>query len=382
MKIKHNKLYLGSYDSTALVRRYGSPLYIYERSCIQDRCQTLTQTFPFVSWYYACKANTNEEVLKTILRQGFKGEAVSRGEIQALRRAGFSKAAISFTSGNVDPAEFTYAVRNAGRVHADSLMQLEYLITAAGCREVSLRLNQGIGAGHHAHVITGGPNSKFGIDITDLPRALSLARRHGVKVTGLLQHIGSNILDPKIFLKATQVLFVTALQLPHLKFLDFGGGVGVPYRPGERELPLSVVTRGLTQQYEEFCARYGKRVEISMEPGRFLVADAGTLLVSVTDIKTNPSQTFVGVNSGFNHLVRPAMYDSYHPIVNASRMRGPQKKYTIAGYLCESGDVFARQRLLTTPRVGDILAIQKAGAYGYVMASQYNLRLLPKEIVV
>ncbi len=179
-----------------------------------------------------------------------------------------------------------------------------------------------------------------------------------------------------------KVLFKTALQFPHLKYLDFGGGFGVPYMPGEKNLELKKLGQAIKKEHENFSQKFGRKIPISFEPGRFLVAQAGSLLVEVTDIKQNPSKTFIGVNSGMNHLIRHSMYGSYHEIVNISNPKTKKEKVTIAGNICESGDVFAKDRLIAKPRIGDILAIRDAGAYGYAMSSEYNSRPKPREFLM
>jgi len=382
MRVKNNKFYIGGASAEELARRFGTPLYVYDKKMILARAGELRRALPRANFHYACKANTNPEVLKIIRGAGFGVEAVSLGEVEIALRAGFKPKEISFTCSNVEVKELRVVAKRGIFIHLDSLGQLETFGRLKLGREVSLRVNQGIGAGHHSHVITGGPESKFGIDITQLGRARVLARKYGLKVTGLQQHIGSNVLEASILLRALRILLKTALNFPDLNTMDFGGGFGVPYWPGEKRLDIAEFGRTAQKELERFEHEYGRKIRVSFEPGRYLVAEAGTLLVTVTDIKENPSRTFVGVNSGFNHLIRPAMYGAYHEIVNASRVGGKKVKVTVAGNVCESGDVFAKDRMLSKCRVGDMLAILNAGAYGYTMASHYNSRPLPAEVLV
>ncbi|MBU2220323.1 diaminopimelate decarboxylase, partial [Patescibacteria group bacterium] len=209
-----------------------------------------------------------------------------------------------------------------------------------------------------------------------------IAKKYNLSITGLQQQIGSNALDAGILLKAARVLLKTAAQFEDVTHIDFGGGLGIPYAPSEKELDLKTFGAELKKYIHEFKKSRGKTVEFAMEPGRFLVAEAGTLIVSVTDIKQTTKHTFVGVDSGFNHLLRPALYASYHPIENLSRTRGKRGRFSVAGNVCESGDVFATDREMLAPDIGDVLAICNAGAYGFSMASTYNLRVLPKEILI
>ncbi|HYF29153.1 MAG TPA: diaminopimelate decarboxylase [Candidatus Paceibacterota bacterium] len=365
----------------ALTKKYGTPLYVYDRSAIEAQAKKLTSHFPGVAVRYAMKANSNLEVLKIIRKAGIGIEAVSRGEIERAYAAGFAKDGISFTCSNLTESELRYAARYAGRVYLDSLTQLELWGKGRLGKEISLRLNQGIGGGHHAHVITGGPDSKFGIDKKDIPAAKRIAKKYGLLITGLMQHIGSNVLDSKLYVKAARALITAAADFPDVIAIDFGGGLGVPYKPEEDQLDLAALGKALEKEMEGFAKKQGRGIQFAMEPGRFLVAEAGTLLVTVTDIKITYRHTFVGLDSGFNHLVRPAMYGSYHPIENLSRKGGKQVPVTVAGNICESGDLFAVKRMMPLPKIGDVLAIRLAGAYGYSMASTYNLRPLPKEII-
>jgi diaminopimelate decarboxylase len=365
----------------ALAKKYGTPLYVYDQGAIEAQAGKLREHFPDIAVYYAMKANNNKKVLEILRRQGCAIETVSRGEIERAYEAGFAKKDISFTCSNLTGVELRYAAKHAGRVYLDSLTQLELWGKGKLGMDVSLRLNQGIGGGHHAHVITGGPDSKFGIDRKDLSHATQLAKRYGLQITGLMQHIGSNVLDDALYLKAARVLLATATEFPDVSHIDFGGGLGVPYAPKEKQLDLAQLSSSLSKEMDAFCVKQGRKIEFAMEPGRFLVAEAGTLIVTVTDIKTTSRHTFVGVNSGFNHLVRPAMYGSYHPIENLSRRGGSNVPVTIAGNICESGDLFAVRRSMLLPKIGDVLAIGLAGAYGYSMASAYNLRSFPREMI-
>ena len=374
-------LHVGGIQVTTLAKKFGTPLYIYDAATMRDRAKELRESFPEVRVYYASKANTNPEIIKLIHDEGCGIEAVSQGEIDIARRAGVLKKDISFTCSNITAAELAYASKHAEVVHLDSLGQLETWGKLRLGPEVSLRVNQGVGGGHHAHVVTGGPDSKFGIDASQMKQALAMAEKYKLKVTGLQQHIGSNILEAALFMKAADAILQTALKVPGLERIDVGGGIGVPYH-GEKRLDLASLGRKLHVRFGSFAANYGRMPSFAMEPGRYLVAEAGILLTEVTDIKKNPTRTFVGVNSGFNHLIRPAMYGSYHEIVRTSAARGRAVKVTIAGNICESGDIFAKDRMLSLPRPGDIVAIMNAGAYGYTMASKYNSRPLPLEILV
>lgn len=363
-------------------KKWGTSLYIYDQSVIEHQCQKLKRHFPGIDFHYALKANGNPALLAIIRKQGIGAEAVSLGELALARHAGFSPSGTSFTCASLTTSELKEAAASGARVHLDSLTQLATWGREGLGPEVSIRINQGIGAGHHAHVTTGGPHSKFGITLEDLPAAKALAAAHGLRITGVQQHIGSNVLDADVFLRAMRGLLATAATFPDVDHVDFGGGLGIPYKPEERQLDLVRVGKESRKLMEAFRKRVGRDVTFAMEPGRFLVAEAGTLLVSVVDRKETGAHSFVGVNSGFNQLVRHAMYGAYHPIENLSRTRGKIMPMTVAGNVCESGDLFAIDRPMIEPAIGDLLAIRSAGAYGFSMASMFNMRRLPREALM
>lgn len=358
-------------------------MYVYDRRVIEKRAREFKRHFPDFAIHYAVKANNNPTILRILKKEGLQAEAVSVGEIRVALASGFKKADISYTCSNQTPVELKFAAKNAGKVHLDSLVQLETWGRLRLGREVSLRINEGIGAGHHRHVMTGGPNSKFGIEEKDFKKVRAIAKHYGLRITGLEQHIGSNFLeeDRPLFLRSVKKLIETARQFPDVVHLDFGGGIGVPYRPGDRRVDIQKLGKEITGITRKFQKERGRPITFALEPGRYLVAEAGYLLATVVDLKATKKHRFAGVNSGFNHLIRPAMYGSYHPIENLSRT-GPKAPITLAGNICESGDVFAWDRPMVPPKVGDVIAIGNAGAYGMSMASTYNLRALPKEILL
>lgn len=363
-------------------KKFGTPIYLYDGEKIKEQCRELKSNFLNIDLYYACKANTNPEIVKLIASQGFGIETVSPGEIAIARRAGIPASKITFTCSSIDEQELVSVVKQGVKVHLDSLYQVEIFGKHFPGREISVRLNLWVGGGHHSHVITGGPDSKFGVDVSQIKQLKELAQKYNLKITELQQHIGSNVPRVSIFIKGMQVLLKTAFTFSELKHLHFGGGFGIPYKIGDEKLNIVKFGKEVKKLISNFNRKYGKKIQISFEPGRYLVAEAGSLLVKVTDIKKNPTKTFVGVNSGMNHLVRPAMYDSHHEIINVSNPNGKKEKVTIAGNICESGDVFAKNRLIAKTKIGDVLAIKNAGAYGYAMSSDYNSRLKPKEFLM
>jgi len=373
---------MGAKEAEGLRKRFGTPLYVYDADTVINRSRELVRAFKGMRVHYAVKANTNPALLKLIKKEGLGAEAVSRGELLMARRAGFPKSSISFTGPSLTEAELAFAAAHAGRVHFDSLHQLETWGKLKLGKEVSLRLNLGIGVGHHAHVRTGGDGSKFGIVPGDIPEAIKIAEEYNLRIIGLQQHIGSHVPDGSDYIEGAALLLKVAKEFPDVTHIDFGGGFGVPYAPKEKRLNLAHIGKqvhALTKSYEK---ETGRKTTYALEPGRYVVAEAGQLLMSVTDIKSTGKHTFVGVNSGFNHLLRPALYDAYHEVLNLSRPKAKKGKVSIAGNVCESGDVFAWDREIPMPCIGDILALQTAGAYGISMASTYNLQPIPKEVLM
>lgn len=375
---------LNARGAAGLIRKHGTPLYVYRKGIVERQYRSLLRTisFPHTKIYYACKANANPEILKLLKQLGSSIECVSRGEIERAIKVGFPRERISYTCSYISKEELGWVMKKVGSVHLDSLQQLQWWGEMNPGSPVSLRVNRGFGAGATSHIITGGPESKFGIYYTDLPKAQRIARHFNLKIIGLEQHIGSSILNPSAFIRAMNLLFQSAKGFPDLQFLDFGGGFGIPYRPETKPLDVQQLGKKMGESFRRFCKNYGRELELRIEPGRFIVAEAGALITTVVDRKETPNHKFVGVNSGFSHLIRPAFYDSYHHIFNLSNPNGKKECVTVVGNLCESSDVFAKKRDIPKARLGDILLFADAGAYGYSMASDYNLRPKPKEITL
>jgi len=376
--------------------QFGSPVYVYDKAVIQDRCQSLLNAvgFPKKKMLYAMKANSNQAVVRTILGAGFGLDCVALGEVQFALQLGADR--ILYTNNNVADAEFSAVVklaRETGKIwiNCDSLQRLNDLPDGSSC---FVRINGPVGGGHHDHVITCGPDSKFGIPWEHVPDILKIATAKKHKIVGVHQHIGSGIREVERFGQAMDIL-ITVLRkytLPDLEFVNFGGGIGVPYRPTEKPIDLKSFGSMLSQNFGAFCKEAGRDLTLMLEPGRFPVAESGYLVAKVNTLKETPyGKTFVGVDSGFNHLVRPTMYGSYHHISNLTNANGAAKDYYVAGNICESGDIFTRgdgddnhaaSRSLPEVRRGDLLALHNAGAYGYVMASEYNMRPRPPEVLL
>lgn len=364
-----------------LLDRFGSPLYVYDEALLRERCSKLTTALAPATVLYAMKANANPALLQVIREEGLGIDAVSIGEVLLARRVGFLPDQISYNGNNVTDDEMRAVVEAGVHVTVDSLSQLERYGRLFPATRVGVRLNPDVGDGHHDHVITGGPEAKFGIDPDDLEDARAIASRTDVEIDGLQQHIGSGILDVKKFLNAMEVMLRVAERLPGLKFVDFGGGFGVGYKPDETDFDVGWLGVQSDALLDRFTAKEPD-VTFRFEPGRWLVAPCGTLYVTVTSIKRGKRHTFVGTDSGFNHLLRPALYGSWHTIENVTRPDAPVERVSVAGNVCESGDLFGKDRPLPKPEEGDILAIRDAGAYGWSMASCYNLRPRPAEVLL
>lgn len=376
---------IGNFTAQELIEKFGSPLYVYDATTIKERFKQLKESISIIKntkILYACKANSNVEIIKLLKEQGAGIDVVSCGEIYSANLAGCDSKDILFTGNNMSNWELDYAVSSGVLLNVGDLSALERFGKKYPNSDVCIRINPDVGGGHHEHVITGGPESKFGIYFTDVKQALEIAEKYNVKIKGIHQHIGSNILEEKTFLKAIDVLLKSAKDFPDLEFIDFGGGLGIPYKPEDKGLNLTELNKQVAEHFKNFCEEYGKDVQFWLEPGRFLVGESGYLLTTVNTIKTNPGYKYVGTDSGFNHLVRPTMYGSYHEIVNTSNPDGKKEKVTVCGNICESGDIFARDREISKIEEGDILAILNAGAYGYSMASNYNTRPLPAEVLI
>lgn len=373
-------------DYVGLAARFGTPLYVYDLETVRNRARALRTVFRYQPLHllYAIKACPCPAVARVLLAEDYGLDAVSPGEVALARRVGWPVERILFTENNMTDAEMA-AARNEGvLINCGSLDRLERL-GKAGARAAAVRFNPDAGAGEHDHTITAGPKTKFGVHHGQVDQVLAIEAATGIRVVGCHMHIGSNILDAEAFVRAMAVLLDLARRLPHLRFLDFGGGLGVPYKPDQQPLDLPRLGREADRLMEEFVRRDGRKLALHLEPGRFLVAESAVLLTTVTSLKTRPGpdgRTFAGCDTGFNHLVRPTMYGSYHPIANLSNPSGQPTVVDVVGNLCESGDVFARDRSLPQPRLGDLLALGVAGAYGMAMASTYNMRPLPPEVAV
>jgi diaminopimelate decarboxylase len=381
-------MFFGSARPHELVREFGSPLYVYNESVLRERCRELKglSEDPGFRVCYSTKANGNPHLLRIIREEGLIADAMSPGELALLKRAGFRREEICYVCNNVDTAELALANAQADHVSVDSLSQVESFGRVNQSGRVMVRVNPGIGAGHSSKVITAGKNTKFGILPEDFGALRAILEKHGLKLIGLNQHVGSLFMDPKPYLAAARWLLKTALSFPGLEIIDFGGGFGIPYRKydGEQRLDLAEFGAKFGALLSSFRKTQGFSGIFIIEPGRYIAAECSVLLGTVTAVKNNGSIRYAGTDLGFNVLARPMVYDSFHDLEVYPGDGKPRalRLQTVVGNICETGDVLARDRLIPELTEGDIVGVLDAGAYGQAMSSNYNQRLRPPEVLV
>jgi len=375
---------LGGVDLLSVAKEFGSPLYVYDADQIVANYHQLKNAFSGVDVHlkYACKALTNISILKLLKKEGAGLDTVSLEEARTGIQAGYEPSEILFTPNCIGFDEIRQAVELGLIINIDELSTLERFGSEFGGKvPCCIRLNPHIMAGGNSHISVGHIDSKFGISIYQVPHIKRIVENYGIKVNGLHMHTGSDILDADVFLRGAKLLYEAANSFSELEFMDFGSGFKVKYREGDVTADVEKIGAEIVASFKEFCKSYGRDLQLWFEPGKFLVSNAGFLLVDVNVVKQTTSTVFAGVNSGQNHLLRPMMYGAYHHIVNISNPKGTDRIYSIVGYICES-DTFGFDRRLNEVRVGDILAIHNAGAYGFSMSSNYNSRPRPAEVMI
>lgn len=375
-----------SMNFQSIAEQFGTPLYVYDKTVLVSRIEELQSTlgsYPNAKFFYAIKANFNPHIVKEIISHGFGIDAVSVDEVKMGLLCGADKENIVFTESNCTDEEMHEAVSLGVILNIGSLSRLKKFGQSYPGSRVSIRFNPNVGAASHNTNITGGPDSKFGIGFDDVEQVKAIARQYNLHIVGVHEHIGSGWLGTEEPLLALDVILNIAEQFSDLEFVDVGGGFGVPYRPDQTRLDLATLGEKMKIRFESFCQQYGKSLELRFEPGRYIVAESGHLLTRVNTLKKSlAGKTLVGTDTGMNHLVRVAMYGSYHPIVNVTNEVGESSIYDVVGNICESADFFAQDRKMAEVREGDVLDIQIAGAYGMSMASHYQFRDLPMEVLV
>ncbi|MFC2468195.1 MAG: diaminopimelate decarboxylase [Capnocytophaga endodontalis] len=366
-----------------MAHTYGNPVYVYDAEKISSQYQRLTNAFasvPKLRINYAMKALSNIAVLKLMKSLGAGLDTVSIQEVQLGLLAGFAPEQIIFTPNGVSMSEIEEAMRLGVQLNIDNLSFLEQFGTQHPEVPVCIRINPHVMAGGNSNISVGHIDSKFGISIHQIPHILRIVENTKMHINGIHMHTGSDILDIDVFLYAAEILFETAKNFKDLQFIDFGSGFKVPYKEGDIQTNIEELGERLSTRFAEFCKEYGRDLTLAFEPGKFLVSEAGRFLVKVNVVKQTTSTVFAGIDSGFNHLIRPMFYGATHYIENLSNPEGKKRFYSVVGYICET-DTFASNRQIAEITEGDILCFHNAGAYCYTMASNYNSRLRPAEVL-
>lgn len=381
--------FYGNTDPIELTKQYGSPLYVYNEDIFRSRCRELKNLVTYKNFHvnYSVKANGNLSLLRLAKEEGLKADAMSPGEMYLEELAGFAPEDILYISNNVSSQEMQYAIDRNILISVDSVSQLETYGKLNTGGKVAIRFNPGVGAGHHENVVTGGKKTKFGVAISDIPKVKEILKAYNLVLVGINQHIGSLFMDGDKYIDGAMSILEIARSFDNLEFIDMGGGFGIPYQKLASEPRLNLIRLGerLDIVLHDFAKEYGSEVAFKIEPGRYVVAESGILLGSVYSMKENFGITYVGTDLGFNVLKRPVMYNSHHDVEVYRRDNVPSlrsRPVTIVGNICESGDIIAKDRLLPEILQDDVLGILDAGAYGYCMASNYNNRLRPAEVLI
>lgn len=370
-------------DLLSVVHTYGSPVYVYDANKISAQYERLTKAFaavPSLRINYAMKALSNVSVLKLMRKLGAGLDTVSIQEVKLGLHAGFAPEQIIFTPNGVSMEEIEEAASLGVQLNIDNLSILEQFGSKHPQVPICIRINPHVMAGGNSKISVGHIDSKFGISIHQIPHILRIVENTKMHINGIHMHTGSDILDIDVFLYAAEILFDTAKHFRELKFIDFGSGFKVPYKEGDIQTDIEELGEKLSQRFLEFCKLYGRNLTLAFEPGKFLVSEAGFFLVKVNVVKQTTSTVFAEIDSGFNHLIRPMFYGATHFIENISNPEGKKRFYSVVGYICET-DTFASNRQIAEISEGDILCFRNAGAYCYTMASNYNSRPRPAEVL-
>lgn len=367
-----------------LAEKYGSPLYVYDANKIESQFNRMANAFSSVKKLkinYAVKANSNINILKVLKNLNAGVDCVSIQEVQLAIEAGFDVKKIFFTPSGISFEEMEKATLLGVQITLDSLSITRKFGQKYPNIPVCIRVNPHVMAGGNHKISVGHIDSKFGISIHQIEDLKEIVSETGLVVNGIHMHTGSDIYNIDAFLTATEILLNTVKEFDSIEFVDFGSGFKVPYKEGDIETNLEEMGETLSKRFNEFCVEYGRDLTLIFEPGKFLVSEAGSLLIKVNVVKPTPNIVFIGVDSGLNHLIRPMMYDSYHHITNISNPEGKEKIYDIVGYICEN-DTFGSNRSIAKISENDMLCIHNAGAYSFSMASNYNSRYRPAEVML
>jgi diaminopimelate decarboxylase len=367
-----------------LANKHGSPLYVYDTEIIASQYKRITDAFEKVGQLqlnYAVKALSNINILRFFKNLGAGLDTVSIQEVNLGLSVGVAPEKIIYTPNGVSLEEIENVAKKGVQINIDNLSILELFGQKHPEIPVCIRINPHIMAGGNSKISVGHIDSKFGISVHQVPHIKRVVENTGMHINGIHMHTGSDILDIDTFLRATEILFDVAEQFKTIDFIDFGSGFKVPYKEGDISTDIEQLGLQLSERFNTFCEDFGKKVTLMFEPGKFLVSKAGYFLAKVNVVKQTTSTVFAGIDSGFNHLIRPMMYDSYHHISNISNPDGRDRFYSVVGYICET-DTFGSNRRISEISEGDILCFENAGAYCFSMASNYNSRYRPAEVMI
>ena len=384
LQLTHQHYTIGGVDALLLCQKYDTPLYVYDTAVMKAQYHLLKGSFkgfePNIK--FACKALNNINVLRFFKGLGAGLDCVSIQEVWVGLKAGFKPSEIMYTPNCVSMEEIDLAVGEGVQINIDNTSILEQFGTKYGANvPVCIRLNPHLMGGGNINISTGHIDSKFGISIYQMRHVERIIQSTGLHINGLHMHTGSDILDVEVFLRGAEILLEQAALFPALDFLDFGSGFKVPYKSDDHYTDVVELGDKLSDRFIEFQQSYGRKVNLWFEPGKFLVSEAGTFLAKVNVLKQTTATVFVGLDSGLNHLIRPMLYNSYHHITNVSNPSGKPRIYTVVGYICET-DTFGWDRKIAEVKEGDMIAFRNAGAYGFTMASNYNSRYRPAEVMI
>lgn len=383
--------FFGNNTAESLLEKFGSPLYVYNENILRNCMRTvknIIKKYPYTA-NFSIKANSNIHIIKLAIEEGLNCDAVSINEVKVLIHAGQEISKIFYIPNNVSADELQEAIDLGVMTSLDSLDQLELYGKLNRGGRCAIRINPGVGAGHHAKVITAGKNTKFAIASDDVDAAIEIASKYDLKIVGINQHVGSLFMDPEPFLKSVSNLLVMAEKFENLEFIDFGGGYGVPYHKLNDEKPFDFeeLTCKMEALLDKYVSEAGYAPLFKTEPGRYVCCEGGVLLGRINATKNNAGKKYAGSDIGMTTLVRPSLYDSWHDIEiirdgKVLKADSPREVVTVTGNICESGDILAKERELPVIKTGDAVCILDAGAYGYSMCSEYNSRFKPAEIMI
>ncbi|MBU3812704.1 MAG: diaminopimelate decarboxylase [Candidatus Niameybacter stercoravium] len=376
-------------DPFDLIAEYDSPLYVYNEEILRTRCREIKNLVTYENFvpHYSIKSNTNIHLLKIVHEEGLHADVMSPGEIYLALESGFTPEELFYIPNNATPFDMRYAIERGILTSVDSLSQLEMYGTLNPGGKVAIRFNPGIGAGHHEKVVTAGKKTKFGVNPEDIDKVNLLLEKYNLTLVGINQHIGSLFMNDEPYIQSTSFILEFAKQFDSLEFIDLGGGFGIPYhkQEGEARLDMQALGMKLDEVLHTFATDYGKKIQFQIEPGRYIPCESGMVLGTVTSLKSNGGIHYMGTDIGFNVLQRPIMYGSHHDIELYSQDSLPSRTltpFTVVGNICESGDILAKDRMLPTPHIGDLMGIMDAGAYGFCMSSSYNQRPRCAEVLI